>query len=239
MEQFFVDRCNDGALVCITGEDVRHLTKVLRLKTGDPVSLCDGHGEVCVGTISTVSDGEVLVQPGAWKPSKTEPAHHITLMQCLPKAGKMETIVQKCAELGISSVLPVLSARCVAVPTRDFEKKRQRYARIALEAAKQSKRGTVPTVLPLCKLGDLPLDDFDTVLLAYEDEREVSLRDCLRRGVGQRIGLIVGPEGGFTAEEAALLQSCGAAAVSLGPRILRTETAGPAMLAQVLYEVEP
>jgi len=238
MERFFIKCPKEGEMVRISGEDVRHITKVLRLGIGDPVELCDGQGLVCVGEIVKTSADEVLVGRGAWHLSDTEPKHHITLMQCLPKAGKMESIVQKCVELGVSAILPLLSARCVAVPTRDFEKKRLRYARVAREAAKQSKRGIVPEVLPLCALDVLPLSDFDTVLLAYEEERETTLRPALRRGVGQRIALIIGPEGGFAPAEAVLLQGRGAVAVSLGPRILRTETAGPAMLAQLLYEVE-
>ncbi|MCL2695131.1 MAG: 16S rRNA (uracil(1498)-N(3))-methyltransferase [Clostridiales bacterium] len=239
MERFFAERPNEGETIRITGDDAKHLAKVLRIAVGAPVELCDGCDNVCLGEIIAVSNDEVLAKAGDWQPSGTEPAHFINLLQCLPKAGKMETITQKCVELGVCAIQPVLSERCVALPTRDFEKKRLRYARVAREAAKQSKRGIVPAVLPLCHLKELCFADFDTVLLAYEEERETTLRETLRQGVGKRIALIIGPEGGFAPDEAARLVAKGAVPVSLGPRILRTETAGPAMLAQVLYEVSP
>ena len=150
----------------------------------------------------------------------------------------METIVQKCVELGIDTVVPTLLSRCVAVPTRDFEKKRIRYQRVAEEAAKQSRRGIIPTVTGVVKVQDIDCTAFDTVLVAYEDERGTTLKEVLRGGVGERIAIVIGPEGGLEASEVELLRSRGAKTVSLGARILRTETAGMAMLAQILYELD-
>ncbi len=189
--------------------------------------------------ICTVSPESVTCKLGAARDSEAESACRVTLFQCLPKAGKLETIVQKCTELGVSAVVPVVSARCVVVPNRDFDQKRERYRRVALEAAKQSRRGMVPEVLPLVKLEAVDPGRFDLFLVAYEDEDRVTLKSALRETESPKtIGLLIGPEGGLEPGEVDRLTDRGAVAVSLGKRILRTETAGMAMLAQVLYEVE-
>ena len=151
----------------------------------------------------------------------------------------METIVQKCTELGVYSIVPVVSARCVVVPNKDFEKKRKRYNRVALEAAKQSRRAMVPEVQPLTELKKIDPATFDLFLVAYEDENGRTLKQALRKETTPRtIALLIGPEGGLEEGEVARLTEAGAVSVSLGKRILRTETAGMAMLAQTLYEVE-
>ena len=151
----------------------------------------------------------------------------------------METIVQKCTELGVFAVVPVVSARCVVLPNKDFEKKRERYNRVALEAAKQSRRAMVPEVLPLVELKKIDPGAFDLFLIAYEDESGRTLKQALRAADAPKsIALVIGPEGGLEEGEVSRLTNAGAVSVSLGKRILRTETAGMAMLAQTLYEVE-
>jgi len=237
MNRFFTEDIA-GDTARITGEDVRHIFRVLRLRVGEKIAVCDGRATEYIGEITEISDQAVLCRLGEGTPSQSESAVRVTLFQGLPKSGKMETIVQKCVELGIDTVVPTLFARCVAVPTRDFEKKRIRYQRVALEAAKQSRRGIIPTVTGVVKPKEIDFAAFDTVLIAYEDEHATTLKQALRAGVGTRIALIVGPEGGLEQEEVDSLRSRGAKAVSLGRRILRTETAGMAMLAQVLYELE-
>lgn len=222
----------------ITGEDVKHISRVLRLRVGEKIAICDGHATEYIGVIEQISESEVVCRLGEPTPSQSESAVRVTLFQGLPKSGKMETIVQKCVELGVDTVVPTLFSRCVAIPTRDFEKKRVRYQRVALEAAKQSRRGIIPTVTGVVAMKQIDCSAFDTVLIAYEDERATTLKQALRAGVGGRIALIVGPEGGLEQEEVEHLRARGARAVSLGRRILRTETAGMAMLAQVLYELE-
>ena len=125
------------------------------------------------------------------------------------------------------------------VPNKDYDKKRERYNRVALEAAKQSRRGMIPQVLPLIELKKIDVKSFDLFLVAYEDENTVSLKQALCAANGpQSIALLIGPEGGLEEGEVAKLVQAGAKSVSLGKRILRTETAGMAMLAQTLYEVE-
>lgn len=239
MRRFFCDAIA-GDTAAITGDDAHHIFRVLRMQKGDALSLCDGEGAEYDAVIESFYEGSVVCRVGARRESDAESPVQVTLFQCLPKAGKMETIVQKCTELGVFAVVPVLSARCVVVPNKDFEKKRVRYARVALEAAKQSRRAKVPEVAPLLPIRQVDPGAFDLFLAAYEEERTVSLKQALQAaGELRRVGLLIGPEGGLAQEEIDRLVAGGAAPVSLGKRILRTETAGMAMLSQVLYEVEP
>ena len=237
MNRFFVDNIGPDRAV-IEGEDMKHLSSVLRLRKGDHVMLSDGKGSECQGEIERVEPGKVLVKTGPWRPCVSEPHHKLTLFQCLPKTGKMEVILQKCTELGMNALAPTLSSRCVVQPGKDFDKKLQRYRKVAREAAMQSHRGIVPEVLPLVELKKADLSIFDTVYCAYEGEKALTLKAAMANKPGRRIALFIGPEGGFEAEEVQSLVKKGAQAVSLGPRILRTETAGMAMMAQILFELE-
>ena len=239
MRRFFCDNIS-GTTATITGDDAHHICRVLRMKTGEALSLCDGAGSEYDAVISSVSQETVVCALGERRHSEVESPVSVTLFQSLPKTGKMETIVQKCTELGVAAMVPVLSARCVVIPNKDFEKKRERYNRVALEAAKQSRRAMVPQVLPLTLIKQIDPKQFDLFLVAYEEESGRSLKAALRgAGSPKSIALLIGPEGGLDAEEVARLTASGAVSVSLGKRILRTETAGMAMLAQTLYEVEP
>lgn len=237
MHRFFVEPAGDTAR--ITGEDFQHLNRVLRLKPGDAVTLCDGRGTDYEARIAVIEPDVALCRIHRRQPSPAEPVCQVTLFQCLPKAGKLETIIQKCTELGVHAIIPTVSHCCTAVP-ENFSNKLIRFRRVAYEAAKQSRRGMVPRVDEWTSLDKIDPAAFDLALIAYEREDAHTLRDVLRDAkTPGSAALIVGPEGGFEPDEAIRLVSCGAIAVSLGPRILRTETAGPAMLAQLLYEVEP
>ena len=239
MHRFFTNDIS-GEIARVSGEDVRHIVRVLRLKKGDAITLSDGDGTDYDAVIVSLSDEKVDCRIGAPYPSHAEADRRITVYQCLPKTGKLETIVQKCTELGADAFVPVLSRRCVAQPTNNFEIRRVRYQRVALEAAKQSRRGRIPTVGAIEKLDALDPGKFDLFLLAYEDERAETLKRVLRRNPDARtIAILIGPEGGFEEGEVAALTRRGAISVSLGARILRTETAGMAMVAQILYEAEP
>ncbi|MDD3400441.1 MAG: RsmE family RNA methyltransferase [Eubacteriales bacterium] len=239
MNRFFTTDILQNGTARISGDDVKHITKVLRLRAGDEVEICDERGKECEAKIVSIMPSFVILKTGEWKQSNAEPEHKVTLFQCIPKAGKMETIIQKCVELGIMRIIPVQSARCVALPKGDFERRLERYQRVSLEASKQSKRGFVPQIKKPELLETLDLGGFDTVIVAYEGEKEASLKSVLRgREVGGRIAIIVGPEGGFEPSEIDTLSQKGAIPVTLGNRILRTETAGMAILAQVMYEVE-
>ena len=237
MHRFFTNEFQNDTAV-IRGDDVKHIAKVLRLRAGDRVQLCDGDGKECEAVIRTISADAVTLDTESWRSAVSEPHAKITLFQCLPKAGKMETIIQKCVEIGVCGFVPVQSGRCVVVLKPPYEGRIERWQRVSEEAAKQSRRGTIPKVsLPLA-LDKLDFNGFDTVFAAYENERTVSLKTALRTSRGPRIAIVIGPEGGFSDAEIKRLADSGAISVSLGPRILRTETAGMAMAAQILFEVE-
>ncbi len=241
MHRFFIEPhavCGNEAV--LTGEDVQHIAKVLRLRAGDEVTLCDGAKTEYTARIDSVEKERITLRVLETAASKTESAAEITLYQGLPKAGKLETIIQKCVELGIGKVIPFDAERSVVkLSEKDFAKKQSRYQRVAYEAAKQSRRGIIPEVGGLVKLAKEDFSGFDLILLAYEEERGTTLKKALRAKMdAKRIALIVGPEGGFAPEEADMLIQRGAVSVSLGSRILRTETAGMAMLAMTVYELE-
>ena len=239
MERFFVEPgAIQGNTAIITGEDVAHITRVLRLKEGDEIRVCDGQGTEYTARLTLLQKQEVQAALVEQVAIHTEPAHTVTLYQGLPKTGKMEVIIQKCVELGISAIVPMVTARCVVKPDADFEKKRVRYQRVAYEAAKQSGRGIIPAVRPLITFAQLPYGAHDLVLLGYEEEDVRTLKQALQGDKAQNIAILIGPEGGFAKEEVALSTQNGAKTVTLGSRILRTETAGMAMLAMTLYELE-
>ena len=230
MHRFFLDPHQlQGATARITGEDVAHMARVLRLRAGELVTLCDGAGTDYEARLRSLGKEEILLDVLSSRPSRGEPRHRVTLYQGLPKAGKMELILQKSVELGLYSLVPVLAQRSVVKLTpKEFEKKRVRYQRVAYEAAKQARRGMVPQVRPLAAFSD-------AVLARHE---AVSLKAVLQsHGDALDIGLVVGPEGGLERSEVAALTAAGGHCLSLGPRILRTETAGMAALAMILYEL--
>lgn len=238
MHRFFTDRIAEGT-ARLADDDVRHAARVLRLKPGDAVTVCDGRGSEYDATITTLSDTAVVCALGKPRDCQSEPDCRVTIFQCLPKSGKMELIVQKCTELGAEAVVPVVSGRCVAQPTGNFETRRVRYQRVAEEAAKQSRRGVIPRFGTLTPIDSVDPAAFELFLIAYEAEQARTLKSALRANrSARRVGVLIGPEGGFAPEEVARLTERGAIAITLGARILRTETAGMAMLAQILYEVE-
>ncbi|MGD9473986.1 MAG: 16S rRNA (uracil(1498)-N(3))-methyltransferase [Eubacteriaceae bacterium] len=244
MHRFFVEekQIRDD-MVTITGEDFKHMTRVLRLKANDEIEVCDGQGWDYQVLIHAFTDKELTGKILGKSVSQGENIDfEITLFQGLPKGSKMETIVQKNVELGVTAIVPFSSKRAVSEIAKKEDKKIERWQRIAYEAAKQSKRGIIPTILPLLKVKDLceKLADFDLVLLAYEDEAENSLKKVLTDfvwplGNKLRIAVIIGPEGGFDPAEVKLLTVSGAKSVSLGKRILRTETAGMLVIGQVNF----
>lgn len=238
MDRFFISREEAmGGVAHIVGEDARHISRVLRLRPGDEILLLDGCGAEYPAYIEAVEGQEVRARLDPARPCMAEPGCAVTLYQALPKAGKMEAIIQKCVELGVHRVQPVLTHRCVARP-EEFSKKQQRYQRVAYEAAKQARRGIVPEVGKLATLAEVAAHAHEVFLLAYEEERKVTLKMAAAGKCPKSAAVCIGPEGGFTQEEAAMLKERGAVSVTLGPRILRTETAGMAMLAMLQYEWE-
>ncbi len=237
MPRFFVDSLPEGGLYHLEGEAGRHGAKVLRLRSGESVTLCDGMGTDCLCTVAENAGDSLWLTAGDSVPSRGEARTRVTVCQCLPKGGKLETVVQKAVELGAHSVWPVESQFCVAKWDQKAQpKKLARLQKIALEAAMQSGRGMVPQVLapaPLAAALQIAAGE-GHVLFLYE-RAVLSLKEGLR-DTGGRLFVFIGPEGGFAEEEAKLARSLGAKICSLGPRILRTETAPIAALSAVMYE---
>ncbi len=241
MSRFFVEQKDIlGSHAVVSGEDAKHMACVLRLSCGAELTLCDGAGTDYRARIERVEKDRVALAILSASPNEAESKTRVTLFQGLPKAGKLEAIIQKCVELGACDIVPVAAARSVVRLTqKEFSGKLPRYQRVACEAAKQSGRGIIPEVRNLVKTDEIDPSDFDAFLLPYEEERNTTLRDALRALKHPKtLGFAIGPEGGFEPEEIARLKAKGAICVTLGRRILRTETAGPAVLAMLLYELE-
>ena len=241
MNRFFLEPAQiAGTNAFITGEDVKHIGKVLRLDIGDEVMLCDGAGMDYLARIEDVQKDVVQLAILQSIPSITEPAHVVTLYQGLPKAGKMELIIQKCVELGLYSLVPVAALRSIVKTNiKEFESKRIRYQRVAYEAAKQARRGIIPQITELSSsFQEADMRQHDLLLIADEEERSSSLKTVLLAHPGAlNIGLVIGPEGGLERSEIDALKKKGGICLTIGPRILRTETAGMAALAMILYEL--
>ncbi len=223
----------------ITGPDVKHIVKVLRLGIGDVLELLDGQGNGMVARIQKIEKEQVLCLCEHSFSPQGQPSLRVTLLQGLAKGEKMEYIIQKATELGVSQVIPLSCHR--AVVRLDESKKvakGQRWQRIAFEAAKQCRRPDVPLVQQPVDfqkaMAALPEDAL--CLLLWEGEKKQGLKEILLATTApQEVYVVVGPEGGFTEEEVAWSLAQGALPVSLGPRILRTETAGPACLAILMH----
>jgi 16S rRNA (uracil1498-N3)-methyltransferase len=221
--------------VTITGDLFHHMAHVLRLKKGTRICLADGSGREYTGTIHNVAGESIAVTLEETQGApETGSGPGITLFQGLPKGEKLELILQKCTELGAAGIIPFVAARSVArVPPGRLREKLARWRRIALEAARQSNRSSVPDISFAMDLAEvLRLAEHPVKLLLWEEEGEGTLKKVLS-GLEQpeRIAVIVGPEGGLTADEAASAVQCGFIPVSLGKRIVRTETAGLVILA--------
>lgn len=231
MPRFFTGPL-EGPTALLTGEDAAHISRSLRLRPGEEITLCDGRGTDYEGRICSTGE-TVEVEILSRRPSVAEPGVQITLYQACPKGDKMETIIQKSVELGVSAIVPVLTERCVSRPDRAaMAKKLPRYQKIALEAAKQSGRGIIPAVHPLLTLREAAERVSGSSLVLYEKGGE---RLCnLISGHETEINLFVGSEGGFSPEEIALLGEKGIRPATLGSRILRCETAPVCGLAVVL-----
>ena len=225
--------------VTVTGAPFRHMARALRLAAGDRVLLADGSGREFRGTIRRVEAASLAVDLEELAPQATpEAGPRLTLLQGLPKGDKMDLIVQKATELGVAAIVPLLAGRSVPrlAPERSAARL-ERWRRIAREAARQSGRATVPVVAPLQTLPEaLRLSAAELRLFLWEGEREHHLRTVLAAtSPPASVELLVGPEGGFSAAEAAAATAGGFSPTCLGRRILRTETAGLAVLAVLQY----
>ncbi len=238
MHRFFVlpEQINNGCIT-ITGDDLRHLSKVLRLREGDAITVCDSQGTDYNCKINKISKTEAIAAILGSCTSNSEPPINVTIYQGLPKSDKMDYIVQKCVELGAVKIVPVITKRAVAIP-HDESKKIARWQKIAFEAAKQCGRGILPEVSGCVTFEQAveAISQSDALnLIPYENEKCSKLRDALTSK--NNINILIGPEGGFDEAEIELAMSKNIKPVTLGPRILRTETAPLAVLAAVMYEL--
>jgi 16S rRNA (uracil1498-N3)-methyltransferase len=227
-----------GIEAVVTGEDVRHIATVLRMKTGDELLLCDGEGTEYAVKIKHVERSGITTEITGQ--SKREIRHpRITLGQGLPKADKMDFIVQKATELGASNIVPLVTERTI-VKIKDEEKRIGRWQKIAREAAMQSDRPDITKVLSIRRFDDYlrALDPgLRTLLLLPWEEGTEPIKNVLRQHSSvKNLIVLIGPEGGFSAAEAESAKTRGFHHVSLGPNILRTETAAVAVLSMIGYE---
>jgi 16S rRNA (uracil1498-N3)-methyltransferase len=227
-----------GSEITVSGEDLRHIRTVLRKQPGDLLILLDGQGMEYEVKITGMERAEIRTE--ILRQSKREILHPmITLGQGLAKSDKMDWIVQKATELGVSGIVPLVTERTV-VKVKDGGRRVERWQKIAREAAMQSNRPDIPTVLSPVSFGDfIRTQDPSpgTLLLLPWEEGTVPLKDVLRgKGSFQSITVLIGPEGGLSPTEAQTAKDKGFHLVSLGPNILRTETAAVAALSMIAYE---
>ena len=245
MYQFFFEDENAAEdFVTIEGSDVNHIKKVLRMRPGEKIRVCTRNGQNYFCSISDITDSFVRADILEKEAESTELPCRSYLFQGLPNNDKMEWIIQKTVELGVYEVIPVAMKNCVVkLDEKKAAKKLQRWQAIAESAAKQSKRTVIPTVKqPVTYKEALKIaSELDITLVPYENERGMdATREIMGQlKVGQTIGVVVGPEGGFAPEEISLVDEHATMhRISLGRRILRTETAGLAALAMLVYNLD-
>lgn len=245
MNRFFVD--DPGAFsdrsVVITGEDVNHVKNVLRLKENDELIVSDGRGRDYHCRISGITNEEVVADICDICDNFSELSTEITLFQGFPKGDKMELIIQKTVELGVTRIVPVMTKRTVVkLDDKKAKKKTERYNMIAESAAKQSGRGMIPEVtMPVSFAEAVSMaEKLDMNIIPYEEAEGVEYsRNIIKSIKGKKsLGIFIGPEGGFAQEEVEKALDAGASAITLGHRILRTETAGMAVISIIMFELE-
>ena len=239
MVRFFVDPKElDGEFLVLTGENAAH-AKVLRLKAGEQVVVCDGEGRECCCTISDVSQGQISLVVNERGESSTEPSVDVSVYMAFAKGDKLEHVIQKATELGAKEIVAFPSARCVSRPDdKSLGKKLERWKKIAASAAEQSGRGCVPEVLVLHSYKEALVRAAiaDVAMLFYENERSTTLKMALQSQAYKTVSLLTGPEGGLEPSEVAEAEAAGLRVCTLGKRILRCETAPLCALSAVMYD---
>ncbi|WP_069649306.1 16S rRNA (uracil(1498)-N(3))-methyltransferase [Caloranaerobacter ferrireducens] len=242
MHKFFVDKKDivENKII-IKGEDVKHIKNVLRLDIGEIINVSNCEGEEYLAEITEIEKDYVVAVIKEEFESKSEPPIQIILYQGLPKSSKMDLIIQKATELGVVEIVPLITKRTVVKVEGEKKelKKLERWKRIAKEASKQCKRGIIPVVNKIMTFNEMinRLKDEEFILVPYENELKIGLKDILRTYKKGKINIIIGPEGGFEEEEIEKLKGINSHIISLGPRILRTETAGFTTISVVMYEL--
>lgn len=243
MDRFFVEKKNinlENNTCIIEGEDVKHISKVLRCKIGEELEICDNDNNEYICEITSIDKDNVTLDILESVDIKRESDLKVKLYQGLPKGPKMEMILQKLTEIGVDEIILVQTKRSVVnVSDKKEDKKIERWERIIYEAAKQSKRGKIPKLRGILSFKEA-LEDMkenDLNIAPYENERTKSIKKAIKGVDINNIGIFVGPEGGFEESEIQSIEEIKGQVVSLGPRILRTETASVVASSIVLYEL--
>ncbi|MBE5945735.1 MAG: 16S rRNA (uracil(1498)-N(3))-methyltransferase [Lachnospiraceae bacterium] len=244
MHRFFVDNLSGASdNIIITGSDVNHIKNVLRLRVGEKIMVSDGSGTDYECSISDIGSDVVTADIEDVFKNAAELPIKITLFQGMPKSDKLELIIQKAVELGVYEIVPVITKRTVVkIDDKKVDKKLDRYNGIAESAGKQSGRGIVPVVKPFMSFKQALeyAKTLDMNLIPYEEARGMEYsREVIKDIHGKKsLGIFIGPEGGFAKEEVDMALDMGAKCITLGNRILRTETAGLAILSIIMFEVD-
>lgn len=233
MNKLFIDYTPEKDIL-LDGESARHIAKSLRMRVGDMLTVTDGKGNDFGCQIDEITRDTVRLVVCYRQACSSEPTCRVTIYQGVPKSSKLEDIIQKCVELGVTKIVPTLTNRCVSRPDeKSAGKKNQRYRRIALEAAQQSGRGIIPEIGEMITLKQAVTDDdSETKIVLYEGGGE-PLKNIIRTD-SKSVSIYIGPEGGFEKEEVDMIAASGAAQATLGPRILRTQTAPVAALSAIM-----
>ena len=243
MDRFFTPKSNinlEQNTCIIEGEDVKHISRVLRCKENDKLEVCDMDNNEYICEIREINKDNILLDIIEKVNIKRESSLKVKLYQGMPKGTKMELILQKLTEIGVDEIVLVQTKRSVTkIDNKKEDKKIERWERIIYEAAKQSKRGKIPTLRGVLSFKEAlkDMENNDLNLCPYENERTISIKKCLKDVNANTIGVFVGPEGGFEEDEIEKIQDMDGKVVSLGPRILRTETASVVASSIVLYEL--
>ena len=241
MPRFFVTADTlYGKAAVLNGEQAAHI-KVLRLSCGETITLCDGQGHEAVCTIENICPGEVQVAVGPVMDSSSEPKLRCSVYMGFPKADKFEHVVQKATELGAYEIIVFPCSRSISKPdAKALSKKLERWQKIAVSAAEQSGRGYIPQVLALGSFEEAVTRaaQAEFSALFYENEHTRSLRQAIEAAPFATASLMTGPEGGLTEKEVETAEKAGMTVCSLGPRILRCETAPLCALSAILYAAD-
>lgn len=251
MPKFFVktEQINNNEII-ILGQDVNHIKKVLRLQKGDELHICNSqNGENFLCEINDFENENIICKIKEKIQEHVESNIEVTIFQGLPKADKMEYIIQKSVELGAHSITPVEMKRCVVkLNEKDKRKKIERWQKISEVAAKQCGRDIIPQINNVINISNICdfIETFDIIIVAYENEKENTLKQQIKQIKQQmdtntkkmKIGIVIGPEGGLEEKDVEILKQNGAKVITLGKRILRTETVALNILSIIMYELE-
>ena len=247
MPKFFIETENlkENEEIWLTGSDVNHIKNVLRKKIDDKINICNSDTQKnyeCV--IKNIEENKIVCKILDEVKSLAESNLNITIFQGLPKSDKMELIIQKATELGVKTIVQIITKRTVIkLKDKDKQNKVDRWRKIAEVAAKQSGRDIIPTIENIINIADIKFDEFDKIFVLYENEEKISIKDEIEQLKNDNkeelnIGIVIGPEGGFAESEIEQLRlNQNVSVVTLGKRILRTETVALVVSGILMYEL--